>query len=304
MEVGRYRCCYKIGSGSFGEIYGGIDVETNEKVAIKLETAKAQHPQVFYEADIYKVLQGGMGIPSVRWTGAVANFNVLVLDLLGPSLEDLFIFCNRKFSLKTVLMLADQMLNRIEYVHSKSLLHRDIKPENFLMGTGDRANQVYLIDYGLAKKYRDPLSHSHISYREDKDLTGTARYASVNTHLGIEQSRRDDLESLGYVLLYFLEGSLPWQGLKAKNKKLKYEKISEKKTSMSIEEICKSHPVELATYLHYCRSLRFVDKPNYTYARELFRELFNQQGYQFDYVFDWTLLKYSKLEKNKASYYL
>ncbi|KAI5081384.1 hypothetical protein GOP47_0004567 [Adiantum capillus-veneris] len=129
------------------------------------ETAKAQHPQVFYEADIYKVLQGGMGIPSVRWTGTVANFNVLVLDLLGPSLEDLFIFFNRKFSLKTVLMLADQMLNRIEYVHSKSLLHRDIKPENFLMVTDNRANQVYLIDYGLVKKFRDPLSHSHISYR-------------------------------------------------------------------------------------------------------------------------------------------
>ncbi|KAH7283188.1 hypothetical protein KP509_35G065400 [Ceratopteris richardii] len=297
MEFGKYRCCYKIGSGSFGEIYCGIDVETDEKVAIKLETDKTHDPQVFYEAGIYKVLQGGLGFPNVRWTGTVANFNVLVIDLLGPSLEDLFIFCNRKFSLKTVLMLADQMLNRIEYVHSKSLLHRDIKPENFLMGTGQKANQVYLIDFGLSKKYRDPVSHYHIPYREDKDLTGTARYASINTHLGIEQSRRDDLESLGYVLLYFLEGSLPWQGLKAKNKKLKYEKISEKKTSMSVEEICESHPSELVTYLRYCQTLRFIDKPDYMYIRKLFRDLFYREGFEFDYVFDWTLLKYSKLRR-------
>jgi casein kinase 1 len=130
-------------------------------------------------------------------------------------------------------MLADQMINRIEFVHQKSFLHRDIKPDNFLMGLGRRANQVYVIDFGLAKKYRDS-NHQHIPYRENKNLTGTARYASMNTHLGIEQSRRDDLESLGFVLMYFLKGSLPWQGLKAGNKKQKYEKISEKKVSTAL----------------------------------------------------------------------
>ncbi|GER45031.1 casein kinase I [Striga asiatica] len=216
------------------------------------------------------------------------------MDLLGPSLEDLFNFCSRKLSLKTVLMLADQMINRVEFIHSKSFLHRDIKPDNFLMGLGRRANQVYAIDFGLAKKYRDSSTHQHIPYRENKNLTGTARYASMNTHLGIEQSRRDDLESLGYVLMYFLRGSLPWQGLKAGNKKQKYEKISEKKVSTSIEALCRSYPSEFASYFHYCRSLRFDDKPDYAYLKRIFRDLFIREGFQFDYVFDWTILKYQQ----------
>jgi casein kinase 1 len=234
------------------------------------------------------------GIPNVRWFGVEGDYNVLVMDLLGPSLEDLFNFCSRKLSLKTVLMLADQMINRVEFVHSKSFLHRDIKPDNFLMGLGRRANQVYIIDFGLAKKYRDTSTHQHIPYRENKNLTGTARYASVNTHLGIEQSRRDDLESLGYVLMYFLRGSLPWQGLKAGTKKQKYEKISEKKVATSIEALCRGYPTEFASYFHYCRSLRFDDKPDYSYLKRLFRDLFIREGFQFDYVFDWTILKYQQ----------
>ncbi|GAV84925.1 Pkinase domain-containing protein [Cephalotus follicularis] len=291
---GKYRLGRKIGSGSFGEIYLGTNIQTNEEVAIKLENVKTKHPQLLYESKLYKILQGGNGIPNVRWFGVEGDYNVIVMDLLGPSLEDLFNFCSRKLSLKTVLMLADQMINRVEFVHSKSFLHRDIKPDNFLMGLGRRANQVYIIDFGLAKKYRDPSTHQHIPYRENKNLTGTARYASMNTHLGIEQSRRDDLESLGYVLMYFLRGSLPWQGLKAGTKKQKYEKISEKKVSTSIEALCRGYPTEVASYFHYCRSLRFDDKPDYAYLKRLFRDLFIREGFQFDYVFDWTILKYQQ----------
>uniref|UniRef100_A0A1D1YGL0 non-specific serine/threonine protein kinase n=1 Tax=Anthurium amnicola TaxID=1678845 RepID=A0A1D1YGL0_9ARAE len=290
----KFRLSRKIGSGSFGEIYLGTNIQTNEEVAIKLENVKTKHPQLLYESKLYRILQGGTGVPNVRWFGVEGDYNVLVMDLLGPSLEDLFNFCSRKLSLKTVLMLADQMINRVEYIHSKSFLHRDIKPDNFLMGLGRRANQVYIIDFGLAKKYRDTSTHQHIPYRENKNLTGTARYASMNTHLGIEQSRRDDLESLGYVLMYFLKGSLPWQGLKAGTKKQKYEKISERKVSTSIEVLCRGYPPEFASYFHYCRSLRFDDKPDYAYLKRIFRDLFIREGFQFDYVFDWTILKYQQ----------
>lgn len=169
------------------------------------------------------------------------------------------------------------------------------------MGLGRRANQVYMIDFGLAKKYRDPKSHIHIPYRENKNLTGTARYASINTHLGIEQSRRDDLESLGYVLMYFLRGSLPWQGLKAATKKQKYEKISEKKMATPTEILCKGFPTEFVVYFQYVRSLRFDDKPDYSYLRKLFRDLFVREGFVWDYVFDWTILKYQQQGGSSSS---
>lgn len=289
---GRFRLGKKIGSGSFGDIYLGVNVTTGEEVAIKLESVKTKHPQLLYEARLYKILSGGVGIPFVRWHGVEGDYNVMVMDLLGPSLEDLFTYCSRQFSLKTVLMLADQMIARIEYVHSKNFLHRDIKPDNFLMGIGKKSNHVVnIIDFGLAKKYRDPKTHQHIPYKENKNLTGTARYASINTHLGIEQARRDDLESLGYVLMYFSRGSLPWQGLKANTKKQKYEKIADKKMSTHIEVLCRGFPSEFATYLAYCRSLRFDDKPDYQYLRKMFRDLFIREGYAYDYAFDWTAMK-------------
>ncbi|KAI3459524.1 hypothetical protein Pfo_016187 [Paulownia fortunei] len=292
---GKFKLGRKIGSGSFGELYLGVNIQTGEEVAVKLESVKTKHPQLHYESKLYMLLQGGTGVPHLKWFGVEGEYNAMAIDLLGPSLEDLFNYCNRKFTLKSVLMLADQLINRVEYMHSRGFLHRDIKPDNFLMGLGRKANQVYIIDYGLAKKYRDLQTHKHIPYRENKNLTGTARYASVNTHLGVEQSRRDDLESLGYVLMYFLRGSLPWQGLKAGTKKQKYDKISEKKMLTPVEVLCKSYPSEFISYFHYCRSLRFDDKPDYSYLKRLFRDLFIREGYQFDYVFDWTILKYPQI---------
>lgn len=301
LRVGKkYRIGRKIGSGSFGDIYLGTNIISGEEVAIKLENTKAKHPQLEYEAKVYKALSGGVGIPFVRWYGTECDYNAMVIDLLGPSLEDLFNYCNRKFTYKTVLLLADQLICRIEYIHARCFIHRDIKPDNFLMGIGRRGSQVNVIDFGLAKKYRDPRTHLHIPYRENKNLTGTARYASVNTHLGIEQLRRDDLELLGYVLIYFCRGSLPWQGLKAATKRQKYDRIMEKKMSTPTESLTKGLPEEFQTYMTYVKSLRFDDKPDYPYLRKLFRDLFKRENYRYDYIFDWTLYKF-EMEKQRVS---
>jgi len=287
----KFRVGPKIGSGSFGEIYAGTNVHTGEEVAIKLEPLKSKHPQLLYESKIYRVLQGGYGIPAVKWFGSEGDYNVLVIDLLGPSLEDLFNYCGKKFSLKTVLMLADQMLHRLEYMHSRSYIHRDVKPDNFLIGTGARKHVCHVIDFGLAKKYQDPRSGRHIPYLEGKNLTGTARYASINTHLGIEQSRRDDIESLGFVLMYFLRGSLPWQGLKATTKKQKYQRILERKQSTHPDQLCRGYPPEFRDYFAHCLSLGFEDRPDYRYLKRIFRDLFERQSFEDDGVFDWDVIK-------------
>jgi casein kinase 1 len=296
---GKYRLGRKIGNGSFGEIYLGVNVQTSEEVAIKLENTRNRHLQLQHESRLYRMLQGSLGIPNIYWYGLEGAFNVLVMDLMGPSLEDLFTHCHRRLSLKTVLMLADQMLTRVELMHSKKYLHRDIKPDNFLIGLGRKASQVFMIDFGLAKRYRDPKTDQHIPYRDGKNLTGTARYASLSTHLGVEQSRRDDLEGLGYVFVYFLKGSLPWQGLPARTKKDKYEQIKQKKSATSIEELCETLPAEFAQYITYCRSLGFEDRPDYFYLKRLFNDLFFREAYQQDFVFDWTSISLTQRPGNE-----
>lgn len=289
---GIWRLGRKIGSGSFGDIYKGVNVQTGEEVAMKVESAKAKHPQLIYESKLLKHLQGASGVAQIYYCDAEADFNIMVMELLGPSLEDLFNLCSRQFSLRTILKIADQVLDRVEFLHSRNYIHRDIKPDNFLVGrvNGPKQSVIYMIDYGLAKKYRDPRTHQHIPYRENKNLTGTARYASISAHLGSEQSRRDDLEAVGYVLMYFCRaGTLPWQGIKANTKQEKYHKIMEKKMSTPVEVLCKGYPAEFATYLNYCRQLRFEDRPDYAYLRNLFRELYKREGFdKQDNSFDWT----------------
>ena len=305
-RVGKnFKIIRKIDEGAFGEIYQAINVKTNLEVAVKLEPVGSDHPQLIYECKLYNYLHNDStvidkGIPNVYYCSTEGDYNVLVMDLMGPSLESLFNQTLRKFSLKSVLMLIDQMIQRIEYIHSRNFLHRDIKPDNFCIGLNKTAHKIFLLDFGLAKRYITKEG-KHIPYREGKNLTGTARYASINTHLGVEQSRRDDLESIGYVALYFLRGMLPWQSLKANNKKDKYERIKEKKLTTSIETLCKGYPNEFMKYLMYVRNLKFEEKPDYNFLRNMFKDLFQMSGYKYDYQNDWVILgeKKEKLERKE-----
>jgi len=287
-----YQLIEKLGSGAFGEIWKATNQKTKEEVAIKFEEINAKHQQLYAECKIYLWFHSdstvlGQAIPQVHYYGVEGSKNIMIMDLLGKSLEDLFTEAKRQFSLKTVLMIADQTLKRIEYVHSRRIIHRDIKPDNFAVGFGKNSHRIYVIDFGLAKKFLSSTG-VHIKYREGKSLTGTARYASINTHIGIEQSRRDDLEGMGYVFLYFLRGSLPWQGLRARDVKEKYDKIKEKKIMTKVEDLCKGYADEFVQYCNYCRSLKFEDKPDYSHLRSLFKELFKTQGFEHDYKFDWS----------------
>eukprot|EP00930_Biecheleria_cincta_P101078 TRINITY_DN9270_c0_g1_i1.p1 TRINITY_DN9270_c0_g1~~TRINITY_DN9270_c0_g1_i1.p1 ORF type:complete len:373 (+),score=40.36 TRINITY_DN9270_c0_g1_i1:74-1192(+) len=288
--AGKFRVGAKIGSGSFGNVYMGTVVSTGEEVAIKVESIGSRHPRLFFESKIYKMMGGAVGVPKLHWYGVAGDYNVMVIDLLGPSLEDLFHFCNRKFSLKTTLILADQMLTRVEYIHARNILHRDLKPANFAIGLGKKVNRIHIIDFGLSKHFTCAESQQHTTHKEYQGLIGTARYASVNAHLGCQQSRRDDLEAVGYILMYFIRGSLPWQGVNVKSRKAKLEQIRAMKTLMPLEVLCKNCPPEFAAYLNYCRNLRFEQSPDYAHLRRTLNDAFRREGCKCDFIFDWTIL--------------
>lgn len=286
----RFRLGPKIGCGSFGEIFIGTDGETGREVAIKLEPSTATRRCLTREVYAYELLQAFDRVPALHWYGRAGEYRMMVIGLLGPSLQDLLDFCGGRFGLKTVLALADQMLTCIEGVHACGLIHRDIKPDNFLVGLGRFATKVHIIDFGLAGCYIDSAKKKHIEYREGRGLTGTPCFLSCNAHLSIEASRRDDLESLGYIMVYLLRGSLPWQGLKGSTKQESHARIRDAKLGASVEDLCKGLPAEIATFLSYCRGLEFEAGPDYGRLRLLLRDLFVRRGYCDDDFFDWTTL--------------
>ena len=297
----------KLGSGAFGDIYLGLNTQSNKYIAIKSEpiNESKNNSLLKYESDILQYLQNGKGIPEFYSYIKKDKNNYMLFELLGPSLEDLFDLCQQKFSLKTILLLADQMISRIEFMHSKYLIHRDIKPNNFLIGLSQKKNIIYICDFGLAKLYRDPKNGKHIPYKDGKSLIGTARYSSIYSHLGMEQSRRDDLESLFYTLIYFCNGFLPWQGIKAKTKPEKYKLILEKKINTSINDLCKNLPFEFIAFNNYIKDLKFEDKPNYLYLKELLGKIFDKNNFIYDLVFDFSYLfeknNNKKNEENKQN---
>eukprot|EP00756_Hemistasia_phaeocysticola_P013955 Hpha_TRINITY_DN15315_c6_g1::TRINITY_DN15315_c6_g1_i1::g.91383::m.91383/K02218/CSNK1, CKI; casein kinase 1 len=291
----------KLGSGSFGDVYQGWDRDLEKEVAVKLEHVKARFPQLKNEVRILNLIGNWKtkfaGYTRLYWSGVEGDFSVMVMDYLGPSLENVFEYCNRKFSLKTTLMLGIQMLRRLEALHSVLHLHRDIKPENFVLGRKNFGHHVYLIDFGLAKRYWNPKTDAHCEYQDGKPLVGTARYTSLATHLGIEPSRRDDLEAVGYVLLYFIKGTLPWMGIKATGRD-KIIKIGEKKESMSVETLTRGEHYCFRKYMKYVRTMKYDEQPDYHAMRRLFHRSLQEEELELDWQYDW-MSKFKALKKKK-----
>ena len=273
LIAGRFRLQVRLNSGSFGEVYQGLNEVTGTSVAVKIET-QTRAPQLLHEARILRAMEGKVGLPTVMWYGKEQGRVVMVMTLLGKSLEMIVReMKEKKMNLELVLRLVMQMLARVETTHLNSYIHRDIKPDNFVIGRPPFQNRVYLIDFGLAKRYREDRTRQHIQYSEGKRMAGTTRYASLNCHRGVEQSRRDDLESLVYSLIYLLNGSLPWQVLLPANTTDKHQKVAALKTNLPIHQICKGCPPQVGQLLAYCRGLAFEENPDYEFIRFLLREM-------------------------------
>ena len=287
----KYTCVKKLGKGSFGSIYQAV--YGKEEYALKFEDRKKNNDLLQNEAAIMNYLKGP-NIPTLKSYGFTSSYNILVMQLLGRDLEHHF-KKRKKFSVKTVCMLGFQMINILENIHEKHILHRDIKPENFVMGLNQNSKIVYLIDFGLAKKYRSMSTLIQYPLTLKKKFTGTARYASINALKGYEHSRRDELESLGYIFIYFLKGKLPWQNIKVKDKEEKFKKILQKKLEISSNELCSGIPKEFEIFLEYVKNLKYDEKPDYNMLKDLLYKIMKDGNYKNDYIYDWTFLD----DKNK-----
>ena len=287
----KFRTIKKLGEGSFGKVYKAE--YNNEYYALKFENKKKGQTLLENEATIMTYLKGP-NIPLIKSFGYSGDYNILVMQLLDKSLEDIF---NKrtKFSVKTTCMLGYQMVTVLQYIHDRHIIHRDIKPDNFVMGANENNAHLYLLDFGLAKKYRSSRTLIQYPLIKKKKLTGTARYASIHALEEMEQSRRDDLESVGYVLMYFLRGGLPWQGLKIRSKEDRYKKILAKKKETTPEELCKGFPDEFRQFVSYTRNLEYTQQPDYNMLKRMLFELVTKKMEDvFDFIYDWTYLKKRK----------
>ena len=294
----KYRCIQKIGQGSFGFVYKAE--YDNKYYALKFENNTNGKNILEHESSIMLYLKGP-NIPYIKTYGTSGAFNILVMQLLGKNLQSLLIEMGGTFSIKTVCILAYQMISILEHIHNKNIIHRDIKPENFVIGKND-PNVLYLIDFGFSKKYRSSRTGKHIKYQNIKKAFGSIMYMSCNSNKGYELSRRDDLESLGYMLIHLAKNNLPW--LKLDKLKLKSfilnQEVLKMKKSITIQELCKDLPDEFAEYLKYSKELKFEQEPNYNYLKNLFMSILNRNHQKMDFLFFWinTKKRNNKNEEN------
>lgn len=274
----------KIGSGSFGEVYLA-EYKNGGYVAAKIEDRK-KSPRIINEYKIYNYLHKKnftIGLPKIYDFIQTPYYNMMFMQLLGPSLEDIFVKSGRIFTLPTVFKLALQLITLMKDLHATNFVHRDIKPNNFLIGRDNHKDQIYMMDFGLSKKYI--TNGKHIEFRDNRSLIGTARYASRNMHMGFEPARRDDLESVGYMLVYFLKGSLPWQGLKKEKNVSHLDVIGNCKMCTSIETLCHGVPECFAEYVRYCRKLKFEECPDYQIIQKIFVDGYTKEN--IEPKFEW-----------------
>ena len=290
----------KIGEGSFGQIYQCINTKTKELFAAKIESVETYNPQIYHESKIMSLMRGYTGFPSIYKLLYTEQEKVLIMDLLGANLETIMNKLPDKiFTIKTSLMIMTQCIQRLKDLHEKGIIHRDMKPENLVIGRKRKETTIYLIDFGLSKKYINN-DHVHIPMKTDRSAIGTVKYISMNTHQGIEQSRRDDLESLFYIIIYFIKGKLPWEGIKSKTKTEKYKKIFEvKKQSIENNELCGDLICEFNIILKYIINLEFTEKPDYNKILKLIEIIMEKYNCSYDLQFDWYNLAFLKnLYKN------
>lgn len=284
--INKYIITRYINSGSFGDVFEGKHKITGELVALKIPIKNDERdglPSLLEEAKVYKYISNPeQGIPNMKIIKHKEN-KIIVMDLLGSSLETLMTK-HGKFSMKTTIQLAISMIDIMKHLHNCNFIHRDIKPDNFVIGY-DNPNKIYCIDFGLSKKYIR-RNGEHISPSDKKKFCGTARYASISAHMNREQSRKDDLESIAYILIYFFKGKLPWQGIKHKDKKMKYILIGEKKQNTTPEELCEGMPKEFTIFLKYIQNLDFDEKPHYSALKKMFTNLYKSRDYKNDKL-DW-----------------